>query len=69
MKARVQTIEEGHLGDGGTEYRSNSVREVLPQRESWTKQGGIVWTGRGGRYFLVVSPLGDVPEGSETSEL
>ncbi len=26
----VQAVEEGRLGDGGTEYKSTCVREVLP---------------------------------------
>ncbi len=43
------------------------VTEVLV--ESWIKLGGSVWTLRGGDFSAVATPLGDVPGGSEVSEL
>ena len=45
------------------------MREVLPEGEGWNKQGGKAWTGRGGDFSAVAIPLGDVPGGSEVSEL
>ena len=45
------------------------MREVLPEGEGWIKQGGSVWTGRGGGFSAVATLLGDVPGGSEASEL
>ena len=45
------------------------MREVLVEIEGWIKQGGSVWTGRGGDFSAVTTPLGDVPGGSEASEL
>ena len=69
MKVWVQTGEEGHLGDGGTQYKSICVREVLPEGEGLNKQGGSVCIGRGGGFSTIATPLWDVPRGSETSEL
>ncbi len=43
--------------------------EVIPEEEGWIKQGGSVWIGRGGDFSAVVTPLGDIPGGSEASEL
>ncbi len=31
--------------------------------EGWIKQGGSVWTGRGGDFSAAATPLRDVPEG------
>ncbi len=45
------------------------MREVLPEEEGWIKQGGSVWTGRGGDFSAVNTTLGDVPGGGEASEL
>ncbi len=35
----------------------------------WIKQRGSAWTGRGGDFSAVATPLRDVPGGSEVSEL
>ena len=43
--------------------------KVLPDGEGWIGQGGSVWTERGGDVSAVATPLGDVPGGSEASEL
>ncbi len=32
-------------------------REVLPEGEDWIKQGRSVWTGRGGDFSAVATPL------------
>ena len=45
------------------------MRGVLPEGKGWIEQGGNVWTGRGGDFSAVATPLGDVPGGSEASEL
>ncbi len=42
---------------------------MLPEGEGCIKHGGSVWTSRGGGFSGVATPLGDVPEGSEASEL
>ncbi len=50
------------------------VKEYMCERgavrgERWIKQGGSVWTGRGGNFSAVATPLGNVAGGSEVSEL
>ncbi len=45
------------------------MREVLPEEGGWIKQGGSVWIGRGGDFSAVATPFGDVPGGTEASEL
>ncbi len=38
-------------------------REVIPEGEGWLKQGGSVWTGRGGDFSAVATPCGTFPRG------
>ncbi len=45
------------------------MKELLLEGESFNKQGGSVWIGRGGGSIAMASPLGDVPGGSEVSGL
>ncbi len=51
------------------------VKEYMCERgatrggESWIKQEGSAWTGRGGDFSAVATHLGDVSGGSEASEL
>ena len=46
------------------------MKEVLPEGEKgWIKQGGSVWTGRGGDFSAMATPLGDVLIGSKALEL
>ena len=45
------------------------MREVLLDGEGLNKQEGSVWIGRGVGFSAVATPLGDVPGGSEASEL
>ncbi len=49
--------------------KSTGVREVLLEEEGWIKQGRSVWTGRGGGFSAVITPLGEVPGESEVSEI
>ena len=42
---------------------------MLVEGEGVNEQGGSVWTGRGGGPLAVATPLGDVPGGSEASQL
>ncbi len=37
--------------------------------EGWIKQRGSAWTGRGGDFSVVATPLWDAAGGSEASEL
>ena len=68
-KVWVQTVEGGYMGGGGTGLKNTCVKEMLPGGEGWSKQRWSVWTGREGDFFAVVILLGDVPGGSEASEL
>ncbi len=49
----------GKWRDRAKEY----IREMLPDREDWIKQGGSVWVGRGGGFSAVPSSSGTFPEG------
>ena len=50
-------------------YKGTYVREALLEGEGWNKQGGSVWIGKSGGFSAAATPLGDVPGGSEVSEL
>ncbi len=50
------------------------VKEYMCERgasrgEGWIKQGRSVWRGRGGDFSAVATSMGDIPRGSEVSEL
>ncbi len=45
------------------------VREVLPEGEGWMNQGGSVWTGRGGGFSAMATPLRDIPRERKASVL
>ncbi len=69
-----EVLVEGHSRRGRPLGRwRDRVKEYMCGRgailEGWIKQGGSVWTGRGGHFSAVATPLGDVPGGSEASQL
>ncbi len=45
------------------------MKEVPLEGGRMNKQGGSVWIGRGGGSSAVVTPLEDVPGGSEAAEI
>ncbi len=67
MGPNVRERPLGRLKDRVREYMC--VREVLPEGEGWIKQGGSVWTGRGGHFPAMTTPLTDIPESSKALEL
>ncbi len=64
-----EVLVEGHSRRGRPLGRwRDRVKEYMCERgatRGWIKQGGSVWTGRGGGFSAVATPLKDIPGASE----